>query len=196
MGLFKGMRDMKAITDMGKQVERPSLGEGLSMARGMMSEHLETTRLQQDGVPASARVLRIADTGASVNEHPVCELEVEVTRPGTPPYTATLRQMVPRLQAPGLQPGAVVAVRVDQNDPQVLALDWQGMGTAASGIPPGAAAQAGAMMASANAAVAGAQQQAAQDPVERLERLQALKEKGLLTEAEFDAQKQRILGAL
>lgn len=36
--------------------------------------------------------------------------------------------------------------------------------------------------------------QAQQDPIERLERLAALKERGLLTDAEFEQQKRKILG--
>jgi membrane protease subunit (stomatin/prohibitin family) len=58
------------------------------------------------------------------------------------------------------------------------------------------AAAQGAMAGQAMAAAAAGGATAAQDPVARLERLAALHEKGLLTDAELQAQKAKILGEL
>ena len=182
MGLFKGMKDLKDITDMSKQYKRPSMLEGLAQAKDAMAGIQETQRVTATGVPGTARVLAVTDTGATLNDHPVCEVQLEVTVPGQAPYATTIKQAIPRMQAPMLQPGTSLAVKVDPADRDVVVLDWQSQGEQA--------------MALAGQATGGGGAGAAQDPVARLERLQALKDKGLLTEAEFAAQKQRILGDL
>jgi membrane protease subunit (stomatin/prohibitin family) len=76
-----------------------------------------------------------------------------------------------------------MAVKVDPEDPTAVVMDWGAQGAYAASM-----AQSGA----ASAAAA----QIPQDPASRLERLAALKEKGLLTDAEFEAQKAKILGEL
>jgi hypothetical protein len=182
MGLFKGMKDLKDINDMSKQYKRPSMLEGLAQAKDAMAGIQESQRVTATGVAGSARVLGVADTGATLNDHPVCEVSLEVTVPGQGPYTTAIKQAIPRLQVPMLQPGATLAVKVDPADRDIVVLDWQGQAEQAMAL-------SGQAMQSAGTGAG-----AAQDPVARLERLQALKDKGLLSEAEFDAQKQRILG--
>ena len=54
--------------------------------------------------------------------------------------------------------------------------------------------QSGQMQPGQMPGMAPAQPAAAPDPVEQLEKLAALKEKGALTEAEFEAEKAKILG--
>lgn len=180
MGLFKGMKDLKDINDMSKQYKRPSMLEGLAQAKDAMAGIQETQRVTATGVAGTARVLGVTDTGATVNDHPVCEVQLEVAVPGQGPYTTTIRQTIPRMQVPMLQPGATLAVKVDPADRDTVVMDWQSQGEQAMALA-GQAMQSGGVT-------------AAQDPVARLERLQALKDKGLLSEAEFEAQKQRILG--
>ncbi len=180
MGLFKGMKDLKDINDMSKQYKRPSVGQGLAQAKEAMQGIQENQRVTATGVAGSARVLSVTDTGATLNDHPVCDLQLEVSVPGQAAYATTIRQAVPRMQAPMLQPGTTLAVKVDPEDRDSVVMDWQSQAEQASAI--------------AGQALQGAGVTTAQDPVARLERLQALKDKGLLTDAEFDAQKQRILG--
>ncbi len=167
MGLMKGMRDLKDINDVSRQYGRPKLGDALAMSKDALQGVQTMQRVGVSGVPGSARLLSVTDTGGTLNEHPICEIQLEVTVPGHAPYTTVLRQPVPRMQAPMLQPGGTVAVKVDPNDPTTVVMDWEGLGA-----------------------------QQSQDPVARLERLQGLKDKGLLTDSEFDAQKSRILESI
>jgi len=180
MGLFKGMKDLKDINDMSKQYKRPSMLEGLAQAKDAMAGIQETQRVTATGVPGTARVLGVTDTGATVNDHPVCEVQLEVSVPGQGPYTTTISQTIPRMQIPMLQPGATLVVKVDPADRDTVVMDWQAQSEQSMALAGQAMQQGGAT--------------SAQDPVARLERLQALKDKGLLSEAEFEAQKQRILG--
>lgn len=89
-----------------------------------MSGVAETKRLQETGVAAQARILEIWDTGMTVNDDPVIGIRAEVTRADGTTYTATIpKSLISRLDVPRFQPGAVVDVRIDSQDPSKVALD-------------------------------------------------------------------------
>ncbi|MFN8133513.1 MAG: SHOCT domain-containing protein [Solirubrobacteraceae bacterium] len=208
MGLFKGMKDLSEISKMSRQMPRPSIGDALSQSRELMEGLQRSQRLQASGVDGTATVVSVADTGGSLNDHPIARLELDVTLPGQAPYRTTIEQAIPRLQAGQIVPGAVVAVKADPQNPQAVALAATAGGPAApaaaapsaAGDPSApasfAALQASAAAQAAAAQVAAANAGAAQDPATRLERLAELKDKGLLSESEFAAQKARILAEL
>ncbi|HEX4496355.1 MAG TPA: DUF3592 domain-containing protein [Thermoanaerobaculia bacterium] len=84
----------------------------------------EAKRLQQTGTAASARILKIWDTGITVNEDPVIGMRVEITRPDGTTYTPSIpKSLISRLDIPRFQPGATVSVRIDPQNPDVVALD-------------------------------------------------------------------------
>jgi hypothetical protein len=84
----------------------------------------EALRLRQIGTPAEAEILRIWDTGITVNDDPVIGMEVEVRPAEGEPFRAVIpRTWISRLDVPSFQPGEVVAVRYDPNDPTRAALD-------------------------------------------------------------------------
>jgi hypothetical protein len=85
----------------------------------------EIRTLQGIGKPAEAEILRVWDTGTTVNEDPVIGMEVEV-RPaeGGDPYRATIaKTWVSRIDIPSFQPGEVIPVRYDPLHPERVALD-------------------------------------------------------------------------
>lgn len=87
----------------------------------------EARLLRQTGTPAWATILRLWDTGITVNDDPVVGMEVEV-RPSPPTEGAPFRAVIPkslisRLDVPRVQPGETVAVRYDPNDRSRVALD-------------------------------------------------------------------------
>ena len=206
MGLFKGMKDLSEISKMSRQMPRPSIGDALSQSRELMEGLQQSQQLQASGVDGTATVVSVADTGGSLNDHPIARLELDVTLPGQAPYRTTVEQAIPRLQAGQIVPGAVVAVKADPQNPQAVALAATAGGSAAPAGAPSApdpsapasfaALQASAAAQAAAAQVAAANAGAAQDPATRLERLAELKDKGLLSESEFAAQKARILAEM
>lgn len=207
MGLFKGMKDLSEISKMSRQMPRPSIGDALSQSRELMEGLQQSQQLQASGVDGTATVVSVADTGGSLNDHPIARLELDVTLPGQAPYRTTVEQAIPRLQAGQIVPGAVVAVKADPQNPQAVALAATAGGSAAPAGAPSAPAgpsapasfaalQASAAAQAAAAQVAAANAGAAQDPATRLERLAELKDKGLLSESEFAAQKARILAEM
>lgn len=206
MGLFKGMKDLNEIAKMGRAMPRPSIGETLSQSRQMMEGIQQTQQLQAGGIDGTAAVVSVTDTGGSLNDHPIARLELDVTLPGRQPYRTTIEQAIPRLQAGQIVPGAVVAVKADPQNPQAVALAGGPAAAPAPAAPAPAAApgaptgfgdlQAAAAAQAAGAQVAAANAQIAQDPAARIEKLADLKDKGLLTEEEFAAQKARILAEM
>jgi hypothetical protein len=89
-----------------------------------MSGVAEAKRLQEAGVPASARIVKLWDTGITVNDDPVIGLEVEVARTDGSVYTATIpKSLISRLDIPQFQPGQTVSVRIDPQDSSLVALD-------------------------------------------------------------------------
>jgi hypothetical protein len=89
-----------------------------------MSGVSEAKRLQEAGTPAAARILKIWDTGITVNEDPVIGLEVEIAREDGSVYTATIpKSLISRLDVPQFQPGLPVSVRIDPQDPAKVAID-------------------------------------------------------------------------
>jgi hypothetical protein len=89
-----------------------------------MSGVAEARSLQESGVPASARILEIWDTGITVNDDPVIGMRVEIDRPDGSPYVATIpKSLISRLDVPRFQPGLTVPVRVDPRNPARVALD-------------------------------------------------------------------------
>ncbi|MFD6179050.1 MULTISPECIES: hypothetical protein [unclassified Isoptericola] len=68
-----------------------------------------------------ARVVRIDATGSSVNDQPVCDVELLVVpRQGRGPYRTTTRRVVNLAHLPSMQPGAVLVVtQLDPERPEV-----------------------------------------------------------------------------
>lgn len=98
----------------------------------LMSSQAKTNKLLQTGTPAQGRILQLGTTGQSVavmgHRHLKLVLTVEVQSPFGAPYVATFEQLISELQIPSVQPGAIVELRIDPQNPQRIAL--------ASVVPP------------------------------------------------------------
>lgn len=69
-------------------------------------------------------------TGMSMNDQPQIDMELLITVPGRPPYTARRREFVPLILLGRLGSGMPLPVKVDKADPQRVIIDWQASGTA------------------------------------------------------------------
>ena len=118
----------------------------------------------KNGVTAQAKVLKVWDTGVSINDNPQVGLLLEITPPGLTPFQAQAKTLVSRLNAALVQPGVTAEVKYDPQKPkrlQVLTLHVQG-------VPTGRAAA-------------------------RMEELNDLRDKGLITAEEFSQKREEIL---
>jgi hypothetical protein len=75
------------------------------------------------GEMAQATIVRIWDTGTTVNGNPVVGFLLDVQRQAYPTYQAETKSMIPRLMVSQFQPGAVVPVKLDPQNPAQVALN-------------------------------------------------------------------------
>ena len=74
------------------------------------------------GEPAQAKILKMWDTGATLNDNPQVGLLLEVHRLDHTPYQVETKCFVSRLKIPQIQPGATVAVKVNPQDAAQVAV--------------------------------------------------------------------------
>lgn len=79
--------------------------------------------IRETGIPASAKILDIWDTGVKFNDDPVVGFRLLVTREDGSAYEAEAKNVISIVHLSQFQPGAIVPVRVDPANPQLVALD-------------------------------------------------------------------------
>ncbi len=121
----------------------------------------------KNGVATRAKVLKVWDTGVSINDNPQVGLMVEIPLPGKFPIQAEVKTVVSRLKAALVQPGVMAEVIYDPQNPkrlQLLSLELN--------EPASSSAEA------------------------RLEELARLHDKGLITSEEYHQKRDEIVKAL
>ena len=121
----------------------------------------------KNGITAQARVLKVWDTGVTVNENPQVGLLLEVSPETGEPFQAETKTIVSRLNVAQVEPGIKAEVKYDPQKPQRLQLQ-----TLHIKSPTTTKAAA------------------------RMEELNELREKGLITEEEYRRKREEILKAL
>ncbi|MCW5772691.1 MAG: hypothetical protein KIT16_13695 [Rhodospirillaceae bacterium] len=93
-------------------------------------------KLLATGIPGTALVLAVRDTGVTINNvNAVIEATLQVSLPGRPPYEAKAEVTLGRMSWGALQPGMTVAVKVAPDDPSRIAID---LSRPVSAMPMGA----------------------------------------------------------
>jgi hypothetical protein len=179
--------------------------------------------LQETGKRANATIIEIAEKGMAVtrgadnvvaNTEIALKTHLRVQPDDEPEFEVKKRFSFPQMAVPGA--GQIVPVLYDPQDHDKIIVDYsgdaqQGAAFASAGIDPNQIsqlmeqaqqmqAQAGQMqggmpgMGQVPGMTPAAPAQPQADPVEQLEKLAKLKESGALTDAEFEAEKAKILG--
>lgn len=106
------------------------------LARGVL-RRVSRSHVIEQGVPATAVIASMAETGTTINEQPMVEFELRVRREGAEPYDVAIQQVLPRLLLGRVQPGMTVGVKVMPDDANEVAIDWQSIsGVGPDGIEP------------------------------------------------------------
>lgn len=84
---------------------------------------LNAIRLKKTGLPGTARILSVKDTGVSINNNPVVSMEVEVKDQFGARYNTILRALVSRIDPRAYQPGMEVAIKIDPQKKENIILD-------------------------------------------------------------------------
>jgi hypothetical protein len=206
VGLFKSMKDLKNLTEQGKELQRQQqqeagyepgmkgqfaqmgdlIGQANQQLADLTDQSGERSRLLAEGTPGEG-VIMAHGTPARGAQWFNLDIDMEIHVSGRAPYRVSNQYMVPA--GATLGQGVRLPVRVDPEDPSKIAIDWDNAGHApARGEVRPAGAGVSAASPAASAPAGGG------DSVAQLERLAKLKESGALTEAEFEQQKAKILG--
>jgi hypothetical protein len=126
------LRSMIQINRQAKEIGRTfdpvqQSRNGVQMMRAMnarLAEQNAAGRVAATGVAATATITAVRDTGGRINSEPLVELDLLVMPAGRPPYPVTLSSVVPVTGMGLLRPGTALAVRVDPERPQQVAVVW------------------------------------------------------------------------
>jgi hypothetical protein len=101
-----------------------SLGPMLSFFGGSPA----TRRILRQGRSADATIKAIGESSmggvTTVNDQPYLNLQLEVHDSYQAPYITSLDTIIPRAVLPKFQPGTVLPIKIDPNDPMKVAIDW------------------------------------------------------------------------
>jgi hypothetical protein len=114
---------------------------------------LRNRRILKTGESGSARVLRMFETGVTVNDDPMVKLELEVTPQRGSTYITNTRVLVSRLNPMMYGPGTIVAVKIDPKDQMQVVIDTNASATAAGSGMMGGGMSTGHVDAQRNAAM-------------------------------------------
>jgi hypothetical protein len=102
----------------------------------------EAEALEASGETAEATVLKLWDTGLTVNEvNPQVGLLLEVRPANRPAYQVKTKMLISRLQVSEFQPGAVLTVKIDPNNQKRVTVVAVGGTAIAAGTGVGASMQ-------------------------------------------------------
>jgi hypothetical protein len=129
MGFFKGVRE---LNKQGKEISRnwdvgaqlADAQSSMAAANQMMAQQTAAANIAATGLDATATVAAVRQGGALVNYQPMVEIDLTVMAPGSPPYAATVSQVVQQVHLARLQPGASLRVKVDPANPATIWIDF------------------------------------------------------------------------
>ncbi len=83
-------------------------------------------KVLKEGVDGEATILEVGQTGMMVNNQPQAALKLEVRVPGWETYQTVIKMVIPIVNIPQFQPGAVMPVKVDPNNKAKVVLNVYG----------------------------------------------------------------------
>jgi Short C-terminal domain len=210
VGFFKDAKDgIKGAKELGDYHGGMPSMRGAFKDLKALSDDRGQGEILKSGIPAKGIVRGFATP--SVSEKFAMQIPLEIHPPQGDPYLVTYVYPTARQKTP-LSSGMEVPVKIDPDDPQQIAVQWDALkgSIAASGGDMNAVMQglqntyAGTADAAGRAYLAGkdaaaaetAAPAAAADPADRLKKLTQLKDAGLIDTDEFEAKKAEILAEL
>lgn len=87
-----------------------------------------TRRILANGRSADGVIKSIGESSLggviTVNNQPYLNLLLEVHDSYQAPYIVSLDTIIPRTAVPQFQPGAIIPIKIDPNDPMKVAINW------------------------------------------------------------------------
>jgi hypothetical protein len=161
-----------------------SLGVG-GLYKGMAHNLASEQQLFTTGTRATATLEKLETTGTVLNNVNIRVIMTLRVHGADGDFVVERKAFVPTFNVP--QPGAVLNVAYDPADKTKVALELDTSSSTMGGLNIVTSATTGPQVGTVTAPAGGSS-------VDLLERLQALRSQGALTDAEFEAQKAKLLG--
>ena len=100
---------------------------------GSMRKASASKRIDETGLAGTGQVVGLTQTGMYLNNNPQIGMQLMVSVPGRNPYQVEVRQFVPLMLLGSIQVGSTLPVKVDQQNPSKVVIDWD------AGVQPNAA---------------------------------------------------------
>lgn len=102
------------------------IGVGLWIFAGKAGVLVGDTQLLATGQPATAVIQAVRDTGITLQHgvYAIIDFDLLVTPAGGSPYPVRCRSSVPRISLSMVGVGKTLSVRVDIQNPELVAIDW------------------------------------------------------------------------
>lgn len=85
---------------------------------------INASRLQKTGLPGTARILEVKDTGVTINNNPQVKLILEVKNSLGQKYTTQCRVLVSRINPGAYVPGMELPVKIDPKNEMNVVIDF------------------------------------------------------------------------
>jgi hypothetical protein len=100
---------------------------------GSLRKASASKRIDETGLAGTGQVVGLTQTGMYLNNNPQIGMQLMVSVPGRNPYQVEVRQFVPLMLLGSIQVGSTLPVKVDQQNPSKVVIDWD------AGVQPNAA---------------------------------------------------------
>jgi hypothetical protein len=91
--------------------------------RKALGSSVNAKKILAEGKSATAEIVSVKDTGVTMNDNPMVELELRIKPADEPPFAATTRTLVSRLNPKRYAPGGVTLVKYLPTDKTQVAVD-------------------------------------------------------------------------
>jgi hypothetical protein len=195
MGLFKGMKDLKDLSQ--HHGGMPSIRDSFKDI-GAMADDRGEKEVLKDGVPGKAVVKGFAEPVPG--EKFAMHIPLEIHPPQGEPYAIDYVFPTTRMKA-AITVGMEIPVKILPDDPQRVAVQWDAQQASIAAAGGDMAAVTSGLQATygnaANDAMKAAQANAAaEDPAKKIEKLGQMRDSGLITADEFETKKAEILAEM
>jgi hypothetical protein len=95
---------------------------------------INASRLQKTGLPGTARILEVKDTGVTINNSPQVKLTLEVKNNFGQKYTTQCRVLVSRINPNAYVPGMELPVKIDPKNEMNVVIDFSSSNQSVSAI--------------------------------------------------------------
>jgi hypothetical protein len=192
MGFLKGMRDLKGVSD--HHGGMPSVRQSFKDIGAAVDDRGER-EVMKKGTPAKAVAKGFAEPVPG--DRFAMQILLEVHPPSGAPYEVKYVFPTTRMKA-AITVGMEIPVKVDPEDPQRIAVQWDAQQASIAAAGGDVAAVMGGMQSTygnvADQAMRDAQAKTqAEDPAAKLKKLAEMRDAGLITSDEFEAKKKDLL---